>query len=396
MKLKVIACLLVVFLLLAVFAGCDKTATEDTTDTTATDTTDAEVEDTTTDTGTDTETTDTGDAVEPDAGDDFPLAGMAVDENGDPYLLGYVGSEIASGWMSACIGYSDSLWTRAGGEFISMVSENNAELELTLMNDMIEMGPDIIWVHPTDSFAISPGVEAAREAGIPVFAIDMAVSGTDVDCFVHLSQSGMGANVGQAMVDFFSADNPAVVLEIGGSLKQDAAVLRKEGYDSVVDECDYVNIDQTVFCEWNNDLSMNAVMDAFERNPEINAIYTHSDSMINGIIEALRQKDLLVPVGEEGHIYLGSIDCDPTGVNGLVEGYVDVNAEHSPPLHVSTAANLALALLYGQEIPNEVVVGSVLRTKDTAADSWGAWDPDDVANWPYVDQAEEYFAIPTR
>ena len=396
MKLKVIACLLVVFLLLAVFAGCDKTTTEDATDTTATDTTDAEVEDTTTDTGTDTETTDTGDAVEPDTGDDFPLAGMAVDENGDPYLLGYVGSEIASGWMSACIGYSDSLWTRAGGEFTSMVSENNAELELTLMNDMIEMGPDIIWVHPTDSFAISPAVEKAREAGIPVFAIDMAVTGTDVDCFVHLSQQGMGANVGQAMVDYFSADNPAVVLEIGGSLKQDAAVLRKEGYDSVVDECDYVNIDQTIFCEWSNDLSMSAVLDAFERNPEINAIFSHSDCMLNGVIEGLRQKELLVPVGEEGHIFIGSIDCDSVGANALKEGNVDVVAEHSPPLHVSTAANLALALLYGQEIPNEVVVDSNLITSETYDQSWGAWNPDDIATWPYVDQAETYFAIPTR
>ena len=396
MKLKVIACLLVVFLLLAVFAGCDKTATEDTTDTTATDTADAEVEDTTTDTGTDTETTDTGDAVEPDTGDDFPLAGMAVDENGDPYLLGFVGSEIASGFMTAMIGYSDSVWTRAGGEFISMVSENNAELELTLMNDMIEMDPDMIWVHPTDIFAISPGVEAAREAGIPVFAINMEVIGADVDCWIHSSQTDMGAKIGEAMRDYFSEDNPAVILEIGGSLKQDAAVKRKEGFDSVADECDYLTTDQTIFCEWSNDLSMSAVLDAFERNPDINAIFTHSDCMLNGIVEGLRQKGLLKLVGEEGHIWTGSVDLDSTGANALREGYIDVDIEFSPPIHVAIGANLALAFLYGQEIPDEVSFDTIATTSETVEQSWGALDPDEIATWPYQTIASDYFPIPTR
>ncbi len=328
------------------------------------------------------------------ADSDFPLAGKAV-KDGKPLYLGYVGSENASGWMSACLGYAESVWTRAGGKYSSTTSDSNAELELTQFNDLIELKPDIIWTHPTDSFAISPAVEKARAAGIPVFAIDMAVSGTAVDCFIHLSQEGMGANVGQYFKDYFSEDNPATILEIGGSVLQQAAMLRNQGFHSVVDGVPYLKVVNTIYCEWSNDLAMNAVQDAFEANPEINAIYTHSDAMLNGIVQALQGKGLLKKIGEDGHIVIGSIDCDPVGVKNIRDGFVDVNAEHSPPLHVAVAANLAIDLLVnGKDIPNEVVVGSVLRDKSNIDTAWGALDPNKVMEWPYEENAPNYYPIP--
>ena len=51
-----------------------------------------------------------------------PLAGLAVDANGQPLLLGYVGNENSSGWMSNANAYVKSLWERAGGKIVTYIS----------------------------------------------------------------------------------------------------------------------------------------------------------------------------------------------------------------------------------------------------------------------------------
>ncbi len=325
----------------------------------------------------------------------FPLEGMAV-KDGKQLYLGNVCSENSSGWMSAYDGYAKGVWERAGGKYSSTVSNSNADLELTQFNDLAQLKPDVIFCHPTDSFAISPAVKAAREANIPVFAIDMAVTGTDVDCYIHLSQQDMGAADGQYIIDNFSAENPAVILEIGGSVKQNAAIERNEGFHSVIDKSPYCTVVNTIYCEWSNDKSMSAVQDALQRDPNINVIFVHSDCMLNGVIQALQGADRLKKVGEQGHIMICSIDCDPTGAKALEDGYVDVVQEHSPTLHIATAVNAALAMINGETVPKEILVKSVGRTAADVKDSWGAQNPDMMSTWDYNIMSDEFFPIPTK
>jgi len=336
-------------------------------------------------------------AEEPAAADaENPLAGKAVDENGDPYLLGYVLNETSSGWMSANLGYTKSLWERAGGEFVSYVSDYDMNKELSMMDDLKQLTPDAILVHPSDSAAIAPAAQAAMDEGYPVFAVDMAVTGADVNSYIHIDQVMLGEACGEYIAANFSAENPAVILEIAGGLQQSGAQQRMEGFHNIIEPLDYAEIVQTVDTGWSSDVAFDGIQDAFERNDNINVLYTHSDFMMQGILEGLRVKNKLVAAGEEGHIVLCSIDGDPTGLAGIRDGYIDAIAEHNPVLHAAIAVNVILAELYGQEYEKDYTLPVTLITAENveSMDRWANLPSGEFDSWPVMNQV--VFPVPSR
>jgi len=383
---KVLAVVMALALLLAV-VGCSKTAEPSEPDQGADETAAPAPE----------ETTAPEESAEPTETDaDNPLAGLAVDENGEPLVLGYIMNETSSGWMSASFGYTKSLWERAGGKFVSFVSDYDMDKEVTMMNDLKQMNPDAILVHPSDSYAIAPAVQQAREEGFPVFAVDMGVIGADLDSYISIDQRELGKACGEYIKENFSEDNPAVILEIAGGLEQNGAQLRQEGFHKAIEGVPYCEIVQVIDTGWSSDVAFDGIQDAFERNPEINVIYSHSDFMMQGILEGLRVKGKLVPRGEDGHITIASIDADPTGLKGIRDGYIDAIAENSPVMHSAITINVILAKLYGQPIEAEYKLPVPLVTPENvdSAERWANLPEGDYDSWPV--QEQDIFPIPTR
>ena len=322
------------------------------------------------------------------------IAGLAVKKDGTPYMLGVVANEMRSGWMTAWIGYSKSLWERMGGKFNFFVSEYNMDVELAQMTDLMQLKPDCIFVHPSDSHAIAPAVDKARKAGYPIIAVDVGVTGAEVDGFVHINQQDMGKGEGQYVEKAFSASNPAVVLELTGGLEQDIAIERRDGFDNEVKNVPYIKIVQEIDTKWSADTAMQSVMDALERDPTINCIYGHSDFFVQGILQGLKLKNKLIPAGQQGHIVVCSIDGDPTGLKGIRDGFIDADAENNPVLFAAVAVNMAVAKVHGLDIPAEVVLSPAVITKATvsAPERWGLLPSGQFDKWPVLNQS--FFKIP--
>lgn len=327
---------------------------------------------------------------------DNPLAGKAVDQNGKPYLLGYVLNETSSGWMAANANYTQNLWERAGGEFRMFASDYDLNREVSMMNDLMQMKPQAIMVHPSDSFAIAPAVKSAMDAGYPVFAVDMGVEGTPVTSYIHHNQRDLGKAVGEYFVKTFNKDNPARILELAGGLEQNGAQQRQEGFHKAIAGIDYLNIVQVIDTGWSSDTAFSGIQDAFQRNPDINAIYTHSDFMLPGILEGLRVQGKLIPAGQPGHLIFGSIDADQRGLQAIRDGYCDVNAENNPVLHAAVAINVILAHIYGQPIVDDYTLKVNTVTKDNVndPDRWANLPEGKYKEWPVLKQ--DIFPIPSR
>lgn len=327
-----------------------------------------------------------------------PLAGKAVDENGDPYILAYVVNETSSGWMSANLNYVKSLWERAGGTFYSYVSDYDLDKEVSMLNDAKQVGADAILVHPSDSHAIAPAVQQAIDEGYPVFAIDQEVIGAQTNCFASTSQADMGKACGQYVVDNFSAENPAKILIIAGGLQQIAAQQRQAGFEAALEGVAYAEIVQTVDTGWSSDVAYSGIQDTFETNPDINVIYSHSDFMMQGVIEGLRAKDKLIPAGQDGHVMVVSIDADPLGLQSIRDGFVDMCAENNPVTPSAIIINVVLAHLYGQSYESTYVLQVPVVTKDNvdSEDRWANLPSGEYDSWPIPAAALEVFPIPTR
>lgn len=323
-----------------------------------------------------------------------PLEGLAVKPDGTPMFLGFIANEIRSGWMASATGYMGSLWERAGGTFRLFVSEYDVAKELSQVDDLLILHPDAILFHPSDSYAIAPGVAKANAQGVPTFAVDVGVIGAPVISFVHINQEDLGATNASYLASIFSPNNPAKVLEIMGGLEQDIAVKRRNGFDTTIAEYDYIQLLQEIDCKWSSEKAMNAVMDALERFPDLNCIYVHSDMMLPGVIQALKLRNRLVPRGQPGHVVICSIDGDAVGLQAVRDGYVDAIAEHNPVLHIAVITNIMLAYLHGYSVPEEVVLTPALITIDNvdAPERWGNLPPGEYDKWPVLEQ--DFFPLP--
>lgn len=304
------------------------------------------------------------------------LAGYAVDENGEPYLLGYVTNETSSGWTAFAMDYLKATWEAMGGEFVSFVSDYDLEKETAMINDLKEMNPDAILVHPSDSYAIAPAVQSAMDDGFPVFAVDMGVIGADVSSYISQDQTEMGRNCGEYIASQFSEENPGKILVIAGGLEQNGAQQRQAGFEEALADVEYCEIVQTIDTGWSSDKAYEGIQDAFERDDSINAIYTHSDFMMQGIIEGLRARDKLIPAGEEGHIVLASIDADSVGLQNMKDGYVDMEAENSPLIQMAVTINTILSEIKGADYESEYIIPVTTVTTENMNDEslWGNYE----------------------
>ena len=79
-------------------------------------------------------------------------------------------------------------------QFDTMKQINNIE-------DAIAQGVDCILVHPVESSAVTPAVESANDAGIPIVAVDIMPSGGKLECFVASDNTNIGRMAGEVVID---------------------------------------------------------------------------------------------------------------------------------------------------------------------------------------------------
>lgn len=327
-----------------------------------------------------------------------PLAGMAVDENGEPYVLGYIMNEVTGGFMSGSYNYTKKVWEAAGGTFLSYISDYDYQYESDSVKELMNLGADAILVHPGDSYAIAPAVQEAMDAGFPVFALDMGVIGADVTSYIRADLYALGAACAEEVMAHFSEENPANVLVVAGAMNQNGAVERDNGFKDTVADCPYVNIVYTIDTGWSNDTAYNGIQDLFTSNPEINCVFCHADFLMNGTLEGLRAAGKLYPNSDtENHVFLVTTDGDQIGNQAIRDGYVDADADLCCMTQTAVAVNAILTKLYGGEVEKDYILPATVVNIDNCNDSdkWGAQPAGEYDKWPiFIEQ--DLCPVPTR
>jgi ribose transport system substrate-binding protein len=313
-----------------------------------------------------------------------PLEGMAVKADGKPLRVGIMANETASEWMTVFTGFSKSLIERAGGKVIIFNADLNTAKEIAGMEDMINSKVDAIVLHPTNSRAIVSGVEKANKAGTLCFTADIPVYGGEITTHVGLSQEKMGELAGGYLVEQFK-DKPAKILEIWGHLGVGLAEPRDAGFRKAIKGRDNIKIVAEHVCDWRNELSMNATMDALQSHPDINAVYVHSDCMLEGVVQALAQLNRLVPKGDPKHIFIVSIDGTPETLKKVRAGTTDAVIEHNSALHADIMTKVLITkLILGKDVPKKVELPIAVITQANVDNpqNWGNLPSGQFDKWP--------------
>jgi len=238
-----------------------------------------------------------------------------------------------------------------GIKLITLDASNDVDKQLKQIEDFITQGVNAIIFTPVDSAALAKGVEKANAANIPIVAMDRSVEGGKLTGMVESDNTAHGAEaavlMAQAAKDAGIDVKDLKVLELLGAQATSAGLERHDGFSKKAAELG-INIVSSLPTEWQSDKAYNAVLDAFQAHPDINAIFEASDIAMHGGVEpALKQLGKLVAAGTQGHIMITSVDGGPQGLDAIRNGYIDGIASQSLIEMGSKAAEIAMQAANG-------------------------------------------------
>lgn len=211
-----------------------------------------------------------------------------------------------------------------GIEVITTNAERSAQKQVQDVETLVARGVDAICAVPFNSEIMSEGVKVANEAGVPFFTIDRGVTGGELVLTVLADNHAAGQQAGEAMLRLlqgrYNGEAKGKVLQITGQPGQNVTRLRKEGFESVVEE--YPNIELiTKPGNWSNEKGYQIAQDVLSNNPDLDGIYYAADLYIPGVTEAIKSvKGEYLKVGDEGHIFILGVDGNPAGLDQVSEG----------------------------------------------------------------------------
>lgn len=261
-----------------------------------------------------------------------------------------------------------------GIEIVVTDAKNTADTQMQNIEDLITKDVDAIVMCPVDSSAAAAAVQKAVDAGIPVVSFDRNVAGDLLSGLAESNNVAHGAAAADLLLEQAQAAGltagDLVVLELLGAQATTAGLERHQGFSERAAELG-INIVASLPTEFKNELAYNCVLDAFSANPDINAIYIPSDNACYaGTESALSQLGKLLPVGEDGHIMIVSVDGGPLGLEGIRNGYVDAIAAQSKLLMSEEAMSLALKIVKGETVGESIIrIDPTKVTKENVDDS---------------------------
>ncbi len=205
---------------------------------------------------------------------------------------------------------------------IEQNADNDSTKQIQQVKALVDQGVDAIVVCAVDMNAIQTALDYAASKGVIVTLYDRFVDNPNVQFTGGYNSYNDGVLCAKELMKFDDGEEH-LVIELVGNLADTNALARRDGFHSVVDPYENIEVVQ-VLTDWSTDEALTGVANALQKHPEVWGIYNASSHMDGSIQTALTEADKLFKFDEEGHIYWVSLGEEPPGPQIFKDGYVDV------------------------------------------------------------------------
>jgi fructose transport system substrate-binding protein len=262
---------------------------------------------------------------------DAPIIGLITKTDTNPFFV-----KMRQGAQAKAAELGAELRSFAG----KYDGDNQAQVEA--VESLIAAGAKGILITPSDTAAIVPTIQQAREAGILVIALDTPLSPTDAaDATFATDNFKAGELIGQwakATLGDAAADAKIALLDLNAS-EVTVDVLRDQGFltgfgidtkdPSDIGDEDDPRIAGNDVTDGSEEGGRRAMENLLQKEPEINLVYTINEPAAAGAHEALKA------VGREQDVLVVSVDGGCPGVKNVRDGVIGATSMQFPLLMAS-------------------------------------------------------------
>jgi ribose transport system substrate-binding protein len=229
----------------------------------------------------------------------------------------------------------------AGGQ--TAVASQSSQLE-----DLVTQQVDGIIVSPLDGSAVLPALQKAKDAGVPVILVDQPIAAGNEDLYETLIATD-NVNAGRQLATYLVTAMPDPELKVAiieGAPGSVAGDDRLTGFMEGLASGGITPV-ASATGEWDNAKALAAMENILTANPDLQAVLSASDVMVDGILQAL------AGAGKTDVAVL-AIDGSTVGIQGVLDGKLLADNTQDPMAMGSMAAEFAVGIANGEIEPGSL------------------------------------------
>lgn len=257
----------------------------------------------------------------------------------------------------------------AGKELGAEVIVESAEYDLAKQTSQIEnfitQKVDVILLNAVDTKGIAAAVLQAKEAGIPVIAVDVNADG-GVDATVTSDNYQAGQLAGEYVIEQLGGKGNIAIID-GPPVS--AVADRIKGFEDAIKGSD-IKVVAKQNGEGSREKALTVMEGILQANPSgtINAVFAINDPEAIGVEIAQEQ------AGRKDEFFIVGVDGAPEATEAMAkeDSSIYATSAQSPSEMVKMAAEIGMKVKNGEEVEDLIKVPVELVTQETL-DSYKGW-----------------------
>jgi len=240
--------------------------------------------------------------------------------------------------------------------------EMDVEKQMQIVENLIQRGVDAICLVPTGSKEIVPAIVKANRANIPVIILDnkvndetLAEAGGHIASYIGSDNIEGGRIAGRYLAGKLGGRGKVAILE--GVPGQEAGDQRLSGFLEAVKDHPGIEIVASQTANWERGQAFNVFQNIIQSHPEVEALFSCSDNMALGAVEAI------TAAGRGGDIMVVGFDAIDDARLAIGKGTMEGSLAQYPSEIGRLGIEYAYKLLNGETIPKYVPTKIEMITK---------------------------------
>lgn len=231
----------------------------------------------------------------------------------------------------------------------------NQERQIEQVQEMISQGIDVLVLNPVDWEGVTPALEAAKEANVPVIIVDTPVKRNDLVACTVVSDN---YNVGVVCAEHMMAKREKANIVLLEHLTTKASMDRIKGFTDTIEG----HIKYKIVARANTigqlEIAMPVMRSVIAKNVPIDVVMALNDPAALGAMAALQESGMLDGISVYG------ADGAPEAKKMIKEGLMTATAAQFPLKMAHTISEKTYEIINGTLTETNIVVPIHLITKD--------------------------------
>ena len=233
---------------------------------------------------------------------------------------------------------------KAGAKLVIFNANNQASAQNSAIEDYIAQKVDGIVLVAIDVNGVKPAITAAKNAGIPVVAIDARIPDGDNAAFIGVDNKGAGEEIGKYFANYVKEKmGGSAKVGIVGALNSFIQNQRLDGFKEAASAGGSVKFLDTVDGQNIQDVALTAAENLMTANPDMNALYATGEPALIGAISAVTSQK------KTDQVKVFGWDLTAQAIKGIDEGWIVAVVQQDPFQEGVAGVETILKLEEGRE-----------------------------------------------